>query len=204
MSELYFLIESGKPLEMVKQHIANVISTQDNNMSLARELGIEKFLISRISGVLTGAIFKGPIHPDFKKPDRKGVSYPKKGTGWDVRMKAQVGCHDQSAEISDAFDIPSCIEYTTPTGKGWHALGTPFAACGYLWISKEGPYAMWIPDVMGEVRKYEADGCKVIGAANDFKPVIEGARLIEKEEWEILVAQDKLKAKAYQREAPAA
>jgi hypothetical protein len=193
-----FMIDGGKALELVKQHIADKQRVARERGDLARELGVEDIYVSNMDGVLLGVRFKnGDIHPDFKKPDRKGISRPKARTTWKERFDAQKGFPRPTAVVSEAFDIPLSIKYSDKEGDGhgWRCIGNPFNECGFLYLSVDGPYAMWLPDVPGEVAEAEARGLTIEEPAKSFKLEFEGCRRIEQEEWDILVAQLKLARK---------
>ena len=197
MSDLYqtaiFMIEGGRALEMVKEHIAEVMRVRTEVNALADELGVERILTRRDTGVLLGVVFKNVVHPDFKKPRSKdGASFPKKRTEWFDKFEAQKGHADPSRSIANAFGIPGGIVYKTEHGEGWHCVGRPFENCGFLYLSEDGPYAMWVPDVPAAVAKDIAQGHTVDEPAASFKLEFEGCRRIKDEEWQILVLQHKL------------
>lgn len=195
---LIFIIEGGKALELVKQHIAERQRVAAERKEIALELGVEDIYISNMDGVLLGVRFKGDdIHPDFKKPDRKGISRPKVRTSWKDRFDAQKGYPRPSSVIAEAFDIPLSIKYSDKEGDGhgWRSIGNPFNECGFLYLSVDGPYAMWVPDVSGEIAEAEARGLTIEEPAKSFKLEFEGCKRIEKEEWDILVAELKLARK---------
>jgi hypothetical protein len=206
MDNLLFLIESGRPLELVKQHIAEKERVRQSNLQICHDLGVTSAYLDRMTGVVLGVVFSTPDQREgWKKADRQGVSFPKKGSEWHKRLKAQVGYADPSEVIGREFNIPTSLDYTDPKSdsSGWRLLGHPLRACGFLWISKDGPYAMWIPDVPGEVATSKADGFVVKEPANSFKPEIPGCRPMLEEEWEFLCADDNLQRKR-QEMAPAA
>lgn len=194
---IMFMIDGGKPLELVQQHIADRIRVQTEAQALARELGCETFWADRMCGVLTAVKFpfRAPRPPDFKKPDSQGRSFPKHKTEWAKRFSAQKGYPSPVSLIHEAFGVPLSVAYKTTGGEGWTAIGSPLQECGFLWMSREGPYAMWIPDVPKYVEEFEAKGYTVEAEVKAFKPIIRGARRIHEEEWEILVAQAKLAEK---------
>lgn len=195
MDQLLFLIESGRPLEMVKSHLAERARVRAENLAMCQQLGVTRASTDRLTGALHGVVFDaGAVPADWKKPTSKGVSFPKKGSEWERRLKAQTGYADPSELIAEAFNIPTHIDYTKPgedTG-GWRMIGLPLRSCGFLWVSESGPFAMWIPDVPGEVRKSNDDGFEVAEPAKSFKPVIDGCRQILEEEWDLIVAKHKL------------
>lgn len=195
MSHILFMIEGGQPLELVKQFIASKIEVNAANKKAAQEIGAEKISIDRMFGNLLGVAFRGERHPDFKVPKRNGICFPKKGSEWEKRF-AELPRHEhQSSVISKALKIPLSISYGKESSNGWRHIGSPLNECGFLWLSYEGPYAMWIPDVPAEVAICEADGYVVGPREKQFKPEFDGCRRIYQEEWDILIAQQALAKK---------
>lgn len=202
------MIESGKPLDLVKAHIADRIRVKAETHRLLDELGLAegaRYWPCSMTGVVFAVAFpKGKHHPDFKAPSRKnGSCRPKKGSHWEKRFAEQKGYANDSEQIAKAFDVPTCIETQHVDGTtGWRHIGRLFSPCGFLFLSPEGPYAMWIPDVDAEVCEALARGAKVEPMIST--PVIEGTRRIEPEEWDIVVAQHKLAEKAAAKKEAAA
>jgi len=190
-----FMIEGGRALEMVKHHIAEVKRVAEQSRALALELGVERIFTSLENGTLLSVEFPGKVHRDFTKPSKHG-SHPKKGTEWAKRFDAQQGYECPSYVISDALGIPLSISYSLSNGgHGSHMIGYPFSECGFLYLSADGPYAMWVPDVPAIVASNEAKGYTVEEPAKSFKLEFDGCRRIEKEEWDFLVAQHNLEKK---------
>lgn len=192
-----FMVEGGLALELVKQHIAEAQRVRDEVIAMCRELGVERVSTSREDGKLLGVVFpRGtPVHPDFRKPNAQGVSYPRRGSAWAKRMDAAKGYEAPERVISKAFDIPLTLSYKDSKMEGSRCLGNMLTACGWLYLTKDGPYAMWCPDVPAAVAAHEADGHEVEEPAKSFKLEFDGCRRIEEEEWEILVQQHKLEKK---------
>ncbi|QMI49708.1 hypothetical protein [Burkholderia sp. MBR-1] len=192
---ILFMIEGGRALELVKQHIAERQRVHAANRALLQDLGVDEYWSSRDDGTVSRVRFRSTPHPEFTKADKNG-SRPKKGTEWARRFAAQKGHVNSSGVIADAFGIPLSVSYGNAGGsKGWRAIGYPLSECGFLWLSTDGPYAMWIPDVEAEVRADRERGYEVGEREAAFRAEFEGCRLIEREEWEILVAQHKLAQK---------
>lgn len=201
----YLMIESGRPLELVRQQIAETARVRKQSQELAKELGIDNASLCRRTGVLLGVVFDGPVHPEFVKPKSRGrsrSSYPKKGSDWAKRFASQQGTPDASLLIADEFKIPLSISYRTESGSGWSAIGSPLTECGFLWLGEDGPYAMWAPDVPALVADRKIHGQEIEEPAASFSFNIDGCRRIEKEEWEILVLQHELAEKKRQSTTP--
>lgn len=198
MSNILFRIDGGKALDLVKNHLAERERVNSANLAICKELGVTNAYLDSLTGVVIGVVFSSGVVPDgWKSPDTRGVSFPKRNSEWDKRLKTQKGYKEQSVEIAEAFNIPTSLGYSTPGGEGsgWRCFGVPLQECGYLWISHDGPYAMWIPDVAAEVKKSENQGFVVQEPAKSFKPEIDGCRIILEEEWELLAAQHNLNQK---------
>lgn len=197
-----FAIEGGDALCLVKQHIADRIAAQEAARELAKELGVEHIYTDRFEGKLLGVAFRrGFVHKDFTKPDRKNISYPRKGSEWEKRFLAQTGYTNPVHLISEFFSIPLSLSYTCEGGgTGFTGVGNPFVECGFLYMSAEGPYAMWVPDVPACVARREADGSRVAEPAKSFKLEIDGCRRIDQEEWDLIAAQYKFDQKKRERE----
>ena len=187
---VYLMIESGKPLELVKKYIMEVKRVKEQSLKIADELGITKAFTDRDTGIIQSVIFEKNIHPEFTKPHKKyGASHPKKKTEWAKRFKEQIGHRSQIKIIQEELGIPLYLAYHNKTENGSVCLGNPFNPCGFLYMGEEGPYAMYIPNVEAKVKRYIEDGYEVVEPAKSFKLNIDGCRQIEKEEWEIIVLQ---------------
>lgn len=202
MKSKLFMIEGGPALELVKAHIEEVLRVDREVIALAKELGVERVYRSHDDGTLLQVIFPGKTVPEgWTKPDKKGLSHPKKGTEWAKRFAAQKGHASVSQLIANTFEVPTWVEYTGIPGTanegnwGSTCIGRPLNECGFGYMSKEGPYCLWVPDVAAEVTAIEARGYLAKAPAKGFKLEVPGLREIEDEEWDVLVAQHKLEKK---------
>lgn len=188
----FFLIEGGAALTMVKARIAELNRVHDEVAALAASYGITKGTKHRRTGVLLGCFFEAEAHPEFTKPNRKGVCRPKLNTASHKLFQAQVGYTDECDLVMSALNVPDVIDYKHSGDD--HGLATcfPGEGSGILYMSEAGPYAMWMPDVPAEVAELTADGCEVQEPAKSFKLEFEGCSRIEEEDWEILVLQHEL------------
>jgi hypothetical protein len=193
----YFMIEGGAALKLAKQFVKDVRRVRNAAISLSKEIGADRFMVSASSGVLTGVDFgKTRVkHPDFKVPNRRGICFPKKGSEWAKRFQEQKGHESASYVISKAFDIPLSLSYGKTELTGWRHIGYPLNECGFLYPGEKGPFAMYVVDVPAEVAEMKKQGYEVGEPAKSFKMEFDGARRIEKEEWDIVVAQHALKQK---------
>lgn len=196
--DLYFAVEGGATLELAHKHVAERVAVEERNSAMAKELGAESYATDFSTGVICGVIFKGKAHSDFKKADRRGVHHPRQKTEWSRRMEAEKGYDRRYFSLAKALGVPTDISYTNETTRGGACISGGFSSgTGLLYCSKDGPFALYVPDVAAIVAEYEAQGYTVDDACKNFKPVFDGACPILKEEWELTVARHKL-AKAEQ------
>lgn len=186
-----FLIESGKPLELVQAYIAQKKRVRAQTREFAQELGVSRVYLSRQTGALLGVHFDGPRHPDFRLPTRQGVSFPRKASAWAQRLAAAHTVDNPVEVISQAFAVPLVLFSTSQGGGSLRGIGMPLAECGFLYLRETGPYALWTPNVEGEVRRLEQQGERVLTVEPGYTVRIEGARRITQEQWDFLVAQAK-------------
>jgi hypothetical protein len=190
-----FLIEGGKPLELVKQHIQDRLLTREANFKICEELGVESACTDTIQGTLTRVVFKGKVHKDFTVPNKHGASRPKVGTEWAKRFNSQKGYRHSSCIIEEHFNVATKISFTRSDGAhSWRHMGDMFFPCAFLFLSADGPYAMYMPDVQRECEAIEAEG-HTITEPTTRELQFEGCKRIEKEEWEIMVLQHELAEK---------
>jgi len=191
----YYLIEGGKALELVKQHINDRKRVDLKNRELANELGADRFWTDHFAGNLIAVSFDGAHHPDFKKPKRNCACFPKKGSEWAKRFAANPGYTSECSLIVDAFKAVLTIGYGKDGEEsGWTRIGNPFSECGFAYPHQTGPYLMWVPDVQAAISKIESDGFTVNEVAKRAPMQFDGCRRIKKAEWEIMVLQHKLAA----------
>jgi len=169
-----FMIEGGVALDLIQDHIAEKQVIADKIRELADEFCTTRVATSKFDGSLIG-LHLDPSKPrpkDFTAPDVNGVSRPR------------------SKSIAATLGIPTQLSYSKK-GKfhGSRLIGHPAAPCGFLYISSNGPFAMWTPDVEMEVAAAESSekGVVVSGPAKSFRMDIDGCRRLEIEEWEIIV-----------------
>jgi hypothetical protein len=196
---LIYLIESGKPLQLIQRHIEELKRVRTQNQVIAEELGVREASTDRFTGVLVGVVFpRGKTPEGWTKPDRKhGVSFPKKGSPMAARFAAQVGFESPATTISNELGVPCDASFETDGGGyGSTYLGdSPFRPCGWLYCSEFGPFALFTPAVVAEGREMTEAGKKVTGAAATYQGVIEGCRQIDEEEWDLITAQHALDMK---------
>ncbi|EYR81840.1 hypothetical protein [Shinella sp. DD12] len=192
--DLYFAVEGGRTLEIARKHVAERAAVEEVNRALAKELGAERYAVDFLTGVLCGVIFPGKPHADFKKPNKNGVSSPRARTAWDARLASMKGYDRRGFSLAKALGVPTDISYRKGDAvRGGSAIAGGFSSgVGFLYLSEDGPFALYVPDVAYVVADYEDRGYTVCDECKNFKPEFDGARPILKEEWELVVARHKL------------
>lgn len=180
-------------LKLAHQHIADRAAQRERNLSLIEPLDVDEYCVSILDGCAIAVRFNGEAHSDFKKADRKGWSFPKKGTEWKKRFDENPGHDARCYDLARSLGVPTTLQYRNDTSNGMSSIARGFnSGVGFLWLSEAGPFALYVPDVAAKVARYEADGYIVDEACKNFKPEFDGARPILKEEWELTVAQHRL------------
>lgn len=184
--DLYFLIEGGQTLELVKSHIAARQEQHERNAAFAADIGADQWYESILDGTVSGVVLK-ERRSDFTKPDRKGISRPKKGTECFERWENQTGWDRRGYELAKVLGVPTDINYKKEDSEGWTGVTHGFTSgVGFLYLSADGPYSLYVPDVAERVAHYRDQGYTV---DLTWPETFDGARPILKEEWELIVAQ---------------
>lgn len=191
--DLYFAVEGGTTLELAVAHVEKRLSVIRGNTEIAKEIGAQRFVVDISKGTISGVVFDGKTHSDFKKPNRRGVSYPKKGSEWERRFSDLDGYDACGYGLADTLGVPTVISYESETSRGSAVISPDFnSGVGFLYLSAAGPFVLYIPDIAAVVADYETRGYSVSPECKSFKPEFDGAKPILKEEWELLVAKHKL------------
>lgn len=186
--DLYFLIEGGQMLHLVRCHIQARIDQNERNAEFAKRFGAEEWSEYYLDGTVARVVLPEP-RDDFIKPDSDGRSRPKKTSPHWKEWNEQIGTDRTGSTLAKTLGIPSVIEYKRES-DGVEGLGSISrsmgAGCGFLYLGVEGPYCFYMPDIAERVRYYTDQGYTVdISYPTEF----DGARPILKEEWELIVAQ---------------
>jgi hypothetical protein len=218
-----FMIEGGVMLQVVKDYIQSVLDLRERKIEALKKLGLDSETTEVWSSNYDGRMVAVTLPRDFKnkadwtKPNSQGRSSPKKGTeAHKIFFDKSLGIKSAESVIIEKLKVPTQLAYSTATGKGFTSIGRMLSSCGFLYMSKDGPYALWIPDVEACVAELKAQNVryksfKVLGGTENWKLEVEGLRPILQEEWDLLVAQKNLEEarekqakKAFVAAAPAA
>lgn len=185
-SDLYFLVEGGKTLELAKAHIAARYATHERNAQFAGRFGATKWRESIFDGTVHSVRLDGP-DPSFRKADRFGFTMPKKTSPIWKEWQAQTGYDRMGGALAQELGIPHVIEYRSEDSNGWSSVSGDFSAgTGFLWLGRDSPICLYVPDVATLVQEYREKGYTV---DTTWPEEFDGARPILKEEWELVVAQ---------------
>ena len=190
--QLYFVIESpGKAMDLIKEFIAERLQVIERSHVLVKEIGGEKAQYTRDgeSGKVTGIVFDGAPPADWTKPNKRGISFPKKKSPWLKRLNEQVGHRTANELIKNTFGIPTFMKCTKPDGsKSWKEIGHWFHPCSFAYSSGEPPlYLMVIPNHAFYIAQAEAEGWTVPDDVKAFRPEFDGCRQITSTDWDIMV-----------------
>jgi hypothetical protein len=193
---IYFMVESGPVLDLAKKVALERVEVNKTLREYAASIGARKIWTSGFDGSLSGVEFEGAVPDGFTKPDRKGVSKPKKGSKYEQEFADLPLPMNDALAIQELLNVPFRISYEYKNGgKGSAAIGHPFVEAGFLWLGTDGPFCMYIPDVQAAVSMYEKDGAVVDDHCKNFKAEFEGCRRIHEEEWKLEVAKFNLELK---------
>jgi hypothetical protein len=195
IKDAIFLITGGPALKLIKKHIADRQALTKRIIAMQKDLGEDNLngvTTDRTNGRVFGFSFK-KIPAGWTQSNSNGTSRPKLGTEWAKRLAAEKGYPHAEQVIAKGLGIPLQLHVKDKDGEGWRHIGRMLSACGWLYLSSRGPYAMWVPDVPAYVKKAKAAGHRVLAPASTFKLEFEGCKRILDEEWELMVAQHNLK-----------
>jgi len=188
-----YLIRSGKILEAVKNYVKKVNEVSDAVNEFCKENGFVRYTKGDFYE-LVGVDYRYANSTDFSKPNKRGICHPKKGTEIEKMFKdlPRVDIKPRDV-IREMFNVPYGLRYRSEKCTGSRSIGRFFDPAGFLWLSKEGPFAMWIPDVESELNYSKEKGETVEEPEASFSMKLKGCKRITEEEWEFLVAKNNLK-----------
>ena len=189
----YFLIKSGPMLDAVKEYIDKRIEVIKAASIYAKKVGSKSYFhTDHGADLITGFYFAHGNQPDgWTKPKRNGFSKPKKSCEDFQSFKELPVGLDDSKLIANLLDLKLGISYKTETGSGHTFIGNPFNECGFLYPSKNGPYAFWIPDILAACKDFTDKGYTITNGADKWDMELKGVEEITEEKWDYLVAKDK-------------
>lgn len=182
---LLFLIDGGRAMSLVLEHLQEMKHAEDLSLALAQELGVERVTVNGMDGAVMAVQFDDVPHPDFEPGECGWV--PRRGTPWSAKFRAQKGYRSPSHLIAHAFGMPLSITYRSGVSWDSRTIAFPLTDCGFFYHSETGPFAMWVPDIPAEVAALEARGYSVDEPAGSFQMLFDSCRRIEMHDWELLV-----------------
>ena len=194
----YYLVENNPSLvTLFEGFLHSRQRTLNNNKALADELGVTHGMFHHTTNALTAVNFpRDKVHPQFKKPKRPNdPSYPKVGTEWEAKFKANVGTTNQVQVLTNALGVPLTLFYKKNedgTGGGAKHIGYPLNECG--WMFADGVLGFFIPNVEEYVAQGLAAGLDFEESSLTFSMDIPNCRRISKAEWDLEIAVARVKA----------
>ncbi len=199
MTDNYYVIESGQVLDLIKQHISERHAAVKEAHQLMKELGVETagYYDDIFDGKLVALNVEEKPNKEFNKPKRRNGGWycsPKAGTEWHTRFKQQKGYDKRCVRLSEHLKLPTGYSFADETGKTV-ACGTLASRiiqnCGFLYLSNNGPFAMWVENLTERLEKLKKQ-YPDLTLSEPSEPIsmeFEGCRPILKEEWDLMVAQ---------------
>lgn len=198
VDRIYVAADSGEHRKFVKGLIDRRLAARLAMIELCKQYGGTAYNYSRDRHTLTGitAFTDGLVHPDFKHLKKRKMYMPVKGSAAATAFREQTALPIESYEIMGHFSVPGVIGYKGKGSDGSSCIGFPFSEAGVLSIpSRKAFYGLWLPDVAAIVAEYESKGYTVDDRCKSFKPEWPGCRVIEEEEFDILVSTYNLEQK---------
>lgn len=188
----YYLIESGPLLDAVKECIEMKAKTREATIRFCERIGVEKYRAG-FRGTPISFIFPGRVIKGFTQRDRHGNSHPKKDGPYYEEWRNIPEHQNSTSVIQSITGIPLFYSYTTTIGNGSSAIGDIFP-CGFLYLSAEGPYVMYVPDIAKyfEEFKEQTPDAVIKDDADKWQINVEGITEISQAHWELMVAQHKV------------
>lgn len=186
MSSKYFMVEGGKTLEVARRWIGERLATHQRNVEFAAKYGANEWRTCIFDGTVHSIRLSEP-NSDFRKADRFGFTMPKKTSPIWKEWQAQTGYDRMGRALAQELGIPHVIEHRSEDSNGWSSVSGGFSAgTGFLWLDRDSPICLYVPDVGKLVKEYRDRGYTV---DTTWPEEFDGARPILKEEWELVVAQ---------------
>lgn len=192
--EAFFLIESGHLLDAAKKFVADYLYAREKIITFCKGIGVDRFVADRLDYSLLGVVFKGEPLEGFKRPDKKGVSYPKVTSDWAARMKDAcpgIGL-TQTQRIEAIWPVPTWCNYEGENSSGSCCIGDTFMPMYFLFPHEEGPFAVLVPDVPAHLAYRKSLGERVTNIPEDYKLEFPGLKRISEDEWDLICLQDKI------------
>ena len=196
----YYLITDGPLLSAVKTSIKMKRELLESAHAFKDERGAKSFFLSHVEPAVKGLLFdKGVKLPaDWKKPDERNFSEPyKKSEEMRLMNSLPKGQNDRDV-IYEITGIPQEFEYKKgkPESRaydwGYARAGIPLNEHGFLYLSDDGPYCLWITDLKKVIQdEYLDRGYSVSENVLKWEMNVEGITEISQEKWESIAGAHK-------------
>jgi hypothetical protein len=196
---VYYLIEGDPFLSIAKEFCKLHLEAHGRICEYVHSINGEFWRLS-LSGRISGIKFKdGYSHVDFKKPDKYGACYPKRKSEHYAKFQdSNLKMPNATEFVLSKVYIPINLDYQYGEVTGGRSVGHPFTPIGLYWFSlkNDAPILLEIPNV-----EYTRESMKIENPDISFKKDGEwkmnetGLKKILIEEWDLMVARDKVKHK---------
>ena len=190
-SKYYLISRKGKTLSACMDYLKRRSAAYKRLAKYAVSLGGDHAGYSLIDGRLLGVHFKGEQPEGWTKKDKHGYSRPKKKSEhykpfYDTE---RLPCrHKFSAELTGA---PRGFSYKVKGESGSTCTSEPgqWHHTELLWMSKDGPFLIKVPDVNGQIEELRKGRKTFKSSPESWELKLSGCREILYEEWLLMVAR---------------
>lgn len=191
---LYFLITGpGEAMNIALEEVQRERETREKTFALLKGLGVKHYRAFH-DGQIACVQFEGEVPQHFTRfSKRVGDRHwwrPMKKSPWFEKFYSARREKSVASIIHERLGYDHCVSYEKGGEKGCTIVGHPFAGCGIAWFNPEGPFLLYIPDATYHARRRMAEGYTVENVNMD--PQYEGCKRITKDEWDLLVLQNKI------------
>jgi hypothetical protein len=190
----YYIIESGKMLELAEKLRIEYSKSIEIINSYVNSLGGKSYNTSLTDNALHSIGFNHDIPEGFCKPDRYGLSRPKKKSPYYAEFKKYKKT-DLSSKLQENLKVPLVVSYKkNGSFSGSSRIGNMWKPVGIYWFKKDGPILLIIPDVAKAVKEFSdtyGDEISFENGVENWRLDETGLKEIIKEEWDLMVAKHK-------------
>ena len=189
----YYIIEGEPYLSVAKAYMKEYQAAHKRICKYLDSLGIKQWRYGwggQIAGVVIG---KSKFAEFFTKPDRHGISFPKRKTEYNKEFDKEIYRLPSLATYVNKFTIPTGFSYSYEWCKGSCAVGHPLNPIEICWykLGKDAPIMFKIPDIQTTIKRYKILYPDIVfeNGVDEWKLDETGLREILVEEWDLMVAK---------------
>lgn len=182
----FYLIEQGEMLDFMNDYRKRYMADVQKITKYVKSLGGENW--GEFFGTLSGVVFPhGKVSSDFCKPNKYGVSEPKKRSVFTEEFKEYTIPLFYN-EFSKKTGFHNTLSYKTKGGM--NGGSTSIEKPQPLWFSADGAVGIAMPDYRKKRKEVEDAGKYTIsGKMQGWEFDTTGLKEILKEEWDLIAAK---------------